>query len=451
MNFINAWAVRGAMGAAMIVSGWAMAQVPVTGGAADLASLEGTDTLVTVVMSGTEAEDPNCRVVDVTEDYLAVISTDGNRNVYLYDTVKEVRVQDGAVEHEGFQLADDRALTENEEAIFAQAVERAAQIFDRALSNQLLRIRAAAIMALAGDEEGLNYLQQRAEANDLLTSGMANLYLHAIDMGEPNLETVQRAFSAGDPRVRAVAMIIAGMLSASEFEERLLSNVKSRLTQTSAPAALALGKLRSEAAVPDLLNMITSIDAVKAERALEALVQIGGPEVVQGLKERLPNAQGMGRYRIIEALFRLDDPLGEKLLKDEALETPALSLRASMALAAGGELEARERLQEELNERYEPLPAQMMERGRIAATLIKSGDRRNIAVLQELLSSDDDEVKIFALNQIAQLGQRNFLDLLAPAMQSPNDVVAITACETVVAIVNPAYRKRIMAISEGLV
>lgn len=428
--------------AALIAAPWAAAQVPVkNGNGASLESLEGTDTLVTVVIKGTGAIEPNCRVVDIGPNYFAVNSANGYRNAYMFADVSEIRVQEGAVAHELFKLSDSVGLTEDEQVIFDAAVATAGDVFERAISNQDIRLQAAVLLGLAGKDAGEQYLRQRAEGNDILLALRAHNLLKMFTEVEISDDLIRSGLANSDPRVRAITMLTIATFERDEYTDHLMEAVGQRLAQTSAPAALALGYMEEEAAVPALLDMILGLNAVKAESALWALVQIGGPEVIDGLKDRLPNAAGMARYRLIEALTRLDDPIGMRLMKDEALRIPTLQDRAAIQLVAKGDLDARGLLEERLSERYEPTFANLIGRGQIAVALLRQGDNRRVADLQTLVTDQNPLVQVVGLSLCVEAGARTMLPILEAPLSSPNELVAISACYAVFACSNPEFHK----------
>lgn len=419
----------------------APAQVPVTGvsGGATLGELAGTSTLVTVVL-GSGASETNCQVAEVAPTYLAVLSDDGLRNAYLFSDIAEVHVQGGEIMGGNRDLSLNRPLSDAEQRLYADVQARARELFEHSLGDQGIRMRVAALVALDGDEQGLTYLQQRAEGNDLYTALRANLELALIGQASPDPELIRGGLSSGLRNVRTATIYCIGLLGLEDFEGRLLTLLKERAAEISAPSAFALGRLKSEAAIPSLLEMVTSLNEQKAETAKEALIHIGGDAVLTGLKERLPNVAGLTRFRLVEALFLLGDPLGERILKDEAMGTPTLSVQAAMVLVQEGDFEAREFLQARIDEKYEPTLINQLQRIYIAAALIKAGDRKNVAVIQEALGSDSNPaLQYTALSAIAEVGERFLADLAMPLVGSTQDEVATFACQAVVACLKPEY------------
>jgi HEAT repeat protein len=435
----------------LIVSVGAFAQVSIKGASAGvgLNDIKGTTTLVTITLKGSGATDPNCRIVDVGPDYFRVSSENGDRYNYTFEGVDEIVVQGGRVELEKFEIDARHALTPKEQDLLNKALETAAGVYDRSISNQTVKISAAVLLALGTDkraEDAQIYLNRLAESNDLRTAFTATIALYMVKDIEPTSALMQTGLTNGDSRVRAMTVLVIGLLRQEEYEERLLSLVKERQAETSAAAAFALGRLKSQRAVPDLLNMIVGLNRGKAESAKLALIEIGGDAVISGLRERVNSTSGLAQFRLIQALYELDDPLGARLMKDESMKTPTLALAAALALAGKGDIEARDYLSKKLSARWDRIDRQYNERSEIAAVLIKGGDRSADAVLREALSSDSVLVQLHALTLIANSGARSLVDLPNAALLKPDDAVVIAACEAVVALLDPDFSSRLKAI-----
>lgn len=441
MNSIKTIRTAGAAALLGLGAAAATAQVPVTGvsGGASLNDLAGTSTLVTIVL-GSGASDTNCQVAEVAPTYLAVLSDDGLRNAYLFSDIAEVHVQGGEIMGGKRDLTQSRPLSDSEQRLYADVQARARELFEQSIGNQTIRMQVAALIALEGDEQGSTYLQQRAEGNDTYTALRANLELALIGQANPDPELIRSGLGSGLRNVRTATIYCIGLLELHDFEPRLLTLLKERAAEISGPAAFALGQLKSQAAVPGLLEMATSLNEDKANIAKEALINIGGDEVLTGLKQRLPNVAGLTRFRLVEALFRLGDPLGERILKDEAMGTPTLANQAAMVLVQQGDFEAREFLQARIDEKYEPTLINELQRLEIAAALIKAGDRKNVAVIQESLGSDANPfLQYSALGAIAHVGERSLADLAVPLMGSTQDEIAAFACQVIAACLRPSY------------
>lgn len=109
-------------------------------------------------------------------------------------------------------------------------------------------------------------------------------------------------------------------------------------------ALASLGRLRVERAVPLLLNTLAESDHNRRQLdkvACEALLAIGGPEVVRGLVdlcERLPSGRGYWTVRVLDALAALRAPEAvTPLLAALWGYLPDLAVRAVRTLGAIGD------------------------------------------------------------------------------------------------------------------
>lgn len=438
---LGAWALA----SGVVFSATALAQVPVTGvaGGARLSDLAGTSTLVTVVLKESSATDTNCQVLEVAPTYLAVLSTDGLRNAYLFKDLAEVRVQGGEVKSDRKDLTSNRPLSDEEKRLYGEVQAKASDIFERAIGDQGIRMRAATITGLEDDERAISYLKQRAEGNDMYTALRATIALGLIGQADPNPELIRGGLASGLRNVKTATIYCIGLLQLSDFEDRLLGLVKERLPEIAIPSAFALGQIKSEAGVPALLNMVVSLNDEKAEAAKEALINIGGDSVLTGLKTILPNTTGGARFRIVEALYRMGDPLGERILKDESIKIPTLSVDAAITLVKGGDFDSREFLQNKLDEKFEPTLYNNLQRLRMAAALLSVGDRKNYATLQAMLGGDQNlQLQYAALSYIAILRDRNLAELATPALGSADDQMASYAAQVITVCFKPEYGER---------
>ncbi|MEA3366227.1 MAG: hypothetical protein U9Q79_11365, partial [Candidatus Hydrogenedentes bacterium] len=126
--------------------------IPITGvEGATLEDLAGTPTLVTIVIKGRDAEDPNLQITELGPNYLSVLNPDtGDRHAYLFEDVEEIRVQGGKLEAKIFQRDAERALTQAQEGLLNRAIRQAAEVFQKENQNQPLKMDAAMIIASQG-------------------------------------------------------------------------------------------------------------------------------------------------------------------------------------------------------------------------------------------------------------------------------------------------------------
>lgn len=422
----------------------AVGQVPVTGVNAGLEDILGTSTLITVVLKGRGSTDPNCQLVDIGPDYLSVLTESGHRVAYRFDAIQEIRVQGGRIEDDRYDPDASRALTDDEAASLEMAMSRARDIFHQATDNQSVRMDAAALLLTRNHEEAETYLNGLAQSNDLETALEAILRLHVAGKDIRPYEQIAMGIESGNRRIKGLAMMLAGLSGDQAYEGRLRANADDRMAEIAVPAVRALTLLESRAVIPVLLEMLGSLNTDRAEAAVACLVELGGDDVVRQLEARLDAAVRLERQRIIEVLYLLGQSEGEALLMEQMEGVPTLARRAGIVLASQGNYLARTYLSDQLNQRFDRDPRTLQCRAEMAAAVLRGGDRKSVAILQELLRSEDGNVRDLTLRYLAELGRRTALPVVRPALQSADLRTSIRACEATAAILHPEYRERLL-------
>lgn len=432
--------------------------IPVTGvDGATLQDLAGTPTLVTIVVKGRDAEDPNLQITELGPDYLSVLNPETqDRHAYLYEDVKEIRVQGGKLEAKRFTMDAERGLTQTQQQLVDRAVRQAAQVFQEENQNQPVKMDAAMIIAARGDEKGLKYLQDLSRQTDIETALGAYYRLYIAGQDELNAAVLENALASGDRQLRATAARVAGLYREPTAEPYLLRLVRERSADMSVPAAIALARMGSREAEPILLDMLTELNEDKAKAAAVALTILGGDSVIRSLNQMLDEETGLARYRIIEILFKLGDEKGQELMKTEALEIPTLRFEAAINLAPQGDIDAMEILRERLSERYDIQMNIIRLRARAAGALIEGGDRSQIAELQELLRLDFPDLREPAAGNyvkgiasivsrvLIDINVRSLMDVMQPVLLSEYPEARLSAASSIVALGDPAFRDRLL-------
>jgi HEAT repeat protein len=452
--------------AALCLAAPAFAQVPLTdAGGAQLTDLVGSPTMVTVVLKS-GAEDPNLNVTGLGPNYVATKAADGTHNVYLFSDLKEIRVQGGRVEAAETKVNIGRALSASERTVVTRAVDRAAEIFQASKDDQATKMMAAALLvgnrsvaqtiltvggeaANAGQitkdiDAAHEYLKQLAVSNDPPTALMAGISLYLANDPESAKPAVSPGLEGSSRQARSMAAELAGLVGDTSATNTLMTMVRDRAADVSAPAAVALARLGNREIIPTLLEMLGDINGDKGDAAVLGLATLGGEDVIEQLKAMLDHAQSVERFRIAIVLFRLRDPMGEQLLAREFLEVASLAREAAMALAAKGNARGLEYLRGKLDERMDETAENLKFRARSAGVLIEGGDRWAVSVLQEALRSENPEVEIYACNVISRSANRSLLTSVQPAIESADPGVAISACRAAFGITNQEFRTRWM-------
>ena len=233
--------------------------IPITGvSGANLREIAGTPTLVTIVVKGRDAEDPNLQITELGSNYLSVLNPEtGDRHAYLFTDVKEIRVQGGKIEAKQFKMDVERSLTPSQQQLVSRAIRQVAEVFEQENRNQPAKMNAAMVIASQGDEEGLKYLQDLARQNDLETALGAYYRLYIAGYKDLDSDLIDRALTSGDRQIRGTAARVAGLYRDRTAEAALLRMVKDRAADLSAPSALALARMGNREAIPTMLDMLT--------------------------------------------------------------------------------------------------------------------------------------------------------------------------------------------------
>ena len=428
------------------------AQVLVVGGkGADLADISGTDTLVTVVLKGSNAMDSNLKVESVANGLVGVRTQTGELNHYRLADIQEVRIQGEVLTVKRPDSSIDRGLTAEQKQIVSRAAEQAYLLFQASTGDQTLRMSAAEVVAMAGSEdqktEALEYLSGLASGNDLRTALEAAR--HLVMAGSPPVtsEMIAQGLNSGDRQVRASAALLAGLTEDPSGKSQMFKMLRDRSSDFSVPAIMGLAWLGDRETIPTLLTLITERSEEKANAAADALIMLGGDEVIEQMKAKLPEAEGRARFRVVRVLHALGDPLGKKLMREEMLEIPSLSFETAIILTKQGDLEAMQVLRERLAQKYDAFEEVLFHRAEATAALIEAGDRTNIGEFQELLRAGLPTVNLRVLQLIGALDVKSLLPVTQPAIESADATIALAGCQAAVSLTNAEYRTRLKRVN----
>lgn len=415
----------------------------VNGGGATLRDLAGTSKLVTVVLEDSGTEDPNLRVMEVNKAHFTVMTLSREEVPYLFASVKEIRVQDGQVAVKQFAPELSRSLRAEEQKVVDRAFRRAKEIFDENADRAPIRMRAAMVMALNNRKEALEYLQSRATSGDVPTELDAVLALYLAGAEDFGGEAVAAGLESGDKKVRQKAIQLAGLLQDESTAPRLMKLVRDRDASINAPAARALGRLGVREVIPRLFRMVMELTAEKGDAAVFALSLLGGEDVVEQAKQRLEQADGLARYRLVLLLYRLGDPLGKKLMVQEMMAVPSLAREAALVLARDAQWDGVKYLMDMLERRYDEEVDVMVYRARAAAALIATGHSPVASDLQEMLQLGEPVVRKQICYVLAALGDRRQIPIVTPLIENSEPDLALTACVAAVAMARPDFAMRL--------
>lgn len=432
-----------------------------------LKPLEGTETLVTVVLKAGGAHDSNLRILEATPDYFAFQTSNGERQAYPYELVQEIRVQRDRLDTRKFVFNSGLSLRGAEQEVIGRAIQRTRELFQSANDDQSLKMNAAAVMAADGDEAGRTYLRQLAATNNLDVALEAAKYLYLAGDGasvEPAL--VERGLLSGNRKHRIASAQLAGLLQLSSTVSTLRNMAADRSADLSAPAIRALGRLQDASSLPVIVSALAGLSEEKGEAAVDALAVLGGPETIDAVKRSMENARGLVWLRHARVLYLLGDPVGAQLLTQKGLTTPGLDREAAILLAKEGDWDAGEFLRKAMTERNDPNEENLIYKARAAAALVEAGYPPAVSELSRLLRLQESDVlalgpgaaqekpkivksvRIFAANRVSSLGFPNLMTILQPPIESIDNQTALAACEAANAIADSEFRERLVNLNE---
>ncbi|NIA12657.1 MAG: hypothetical protein GWP08_01160 [Nitrospiraceae bacterium] len=416
----------------------------INGAGATLRSLAGTPTLVTVVLNGSEAMDPNLNIVRIGGNTIVFSGPDREEAIYLLSSIKEIRVQDAVLTSARRLHKQGRSLRAEEQRVVDRAFARAREIYESANAKQGAKMRAAMLMAVDGDEKALEYLRMLASSKDLETELRASVCLYlAGDTGiSPAL--IKEGLNSGNRRCKKDAALLASVLNDQASIPMLTRMLNDRDSEISVPAALALGRMGNTAAIPTLARMLTRRNDEVGNAAVAALSAIGGPEVAEQAKALLEDAEPRTVHRIALVLNAVGDPKGAQILQMELTEMPTLAREAAIVLAGSGVWDGKQFLMNALKSRYDEEEEEMFFRAQAALALVKSGDPTAITHVQELLRVKEDGVRNRICFELAALGNRHQIAIVQSCVESPNPILAISASTAAVAMARPDFRDRLV-------
>lgn len=437
-----------ALGAILLVSALAPAQVPVTGvTGARIQDLVGSPTLVTVVLKN-GPKDVNLQVVDLGPDYVSVKLQDGSRTAYKFAAIAEIQVQGDRIEAKEFRLSRTRALTSEEQKLHDRAIERAKQIFDTPGTDQSLRMSAASLLALTNDRAAIEYLEQFLTGNDTATAVEAAFALYLAGTTPPNMDAIlSLGIGSGNREIRSKAVILAGLLGDESQVPKLMQMLRDRLADYSVPAMIALALLNEQDALPMLYENIQDSNKAKGDAAVIALSRMQSDEIAPRLKEIYPRTQNFSQFRIAKTLYAHNDTLGRQLLQDEFLDSPPLAIETAIALAKNGDRDGIRVLNAKLAERFNPTqPVELITRAEVAMALVVGGDGNATIAVQDLLTVEFPDVVAHTCRLIADAGLRRLMPLTQTAVEHTDPKVALAACVATLACANPDFHDRLAGV-----
>lgn len=425
----------------------AYGQIPVSGGDRNysLAEIAGTDTLITIVFKNSGARDTNLKLLEAHNDRIVVLTERNEVIPYLADAIESIELQSGTVEKRHSADIEGQVLRAEHQRVVDRAWARISEIYAGAADDQSLKIHAAVCLSLINNEDAHNYLRQLAESNDIITQleAAGALYV-AGGTSEVPESLLQQGLESGNRNARAMAASLAGLTGFEKGSEHLNNLFDDRAVQLSCPATRALARLGQRQIIPRVMEMLLELHEDKGKAAIFALTKLADESVIDQLKIKLLDSEGILRYRIVRILYNLGDPEGKVELKKIFETLPTLTPEVALLLAKENDWDAAQYLRRRLERREDPTIPNLKYRASNAQALLYSGDASAMAVFQELLRKQDEaEVYKHVFVLMTELGNPRLITLLQPGVETVDREFAFGACQTVVALANSEFRERL--------
>ncbi len=433
----------------LMASAHADLDIPILGNdpPGSVADLVGSQRFITVLFGDSGARDMNLKLLEAHPDRIIVLTSNGEVIPYLADTIESITVQDDVVERPHRPQVDAQVLRAEHQRVVDRAWVRVDEIYQNAADDQDLRIHAAVCLALGNNPEAHNYLRQLAESNEIITQLRAAgaLYLAGDDVSDTLL---RQGLESGNRNARAIAASLSGLTGFEQGLQHLNVLFQDRAVQLAAPATRALARLGQRQIVPRVMEMLTELNEEKGEAAIFALSRLADEHVIDQLKYKLFETDGMMRFRIVRVLHNVGDPVGLEEMKRIFNTYPTLAPEAALLLAREGDWDATEYLRNRLTRREDPTVANMRYRARNAQALLMGGDPSAMAVFQDLLRREDEDIYQYVFELMVEMDEPRLITLLQPGVETIDDQFAFGACQTVIALAHGDFRERLLLYRE---
>jgi len=425
----------------------AYAEIPVVGSDRNyaLSEIAGTESLVTIKFKDSGAKDTNLKVLEAHNDRIIVLTGRNEVIPYLMEAIESIELQSASVEKRHTMDIEGHVLRAEHQRVVDRAWTRIKEIYDGAADNQSLKIHAAVCLSLMNDADAPNYLRQLAESNDIITQLEAAGALYVAGGSSAVPETLlQQGLESGNRNARAMAASLAGLTGFEQGTEFLNDLFQDRAVQLSCPATRALARLGQTPIVPRVMEMLLELHEDKGKAAIFALTKLADESVIDQLKTKLLDADGIVKYRIVRILYNLKDPQGQEELKKIFETLPTLTPEVALLLAKEKDWDAAQYLRERLERREDPTVPNLKYRASNAQALLFGDDTSAMAVFQELLRKQDmKEVYKHVFVLMTELDEPRLITLLQPGVETIDREFAFGACQTVIALANPQFRERL--------
>jgi hypothetical protein len=461
-----------------IVSSNVWAQLPVKGkSGATIDQLIKDKTLVTIVLKSNHT-DINARLLSVDNTVLNYKGSDGNEHVFAISSLKEVRVQTGKYREEESVL-DLIVLSRDEKAVIQRAGAKATEIFNQLKASMdvpkpllvqaqaqntyeyilSLRMSAALVMALSGNNEGKVYLEEMMLNSDVDRAITAASFYIYLDGEVPN-QLIKTAFTNGDRIARATAARIVGLTNNTNFNYILRKMSQDPSPEIYPSAIRALGLLGDSESIEQMYKGLATLSQPKAEAAIYALAHMENENLIDYLYARYRGTKGIEKLRILRLLYLLGDDDAINTIRDEGLRSLSYNKAFALTLAENSDWDGVNWIREYMNEAIDPNMENLFFQGYAAKAIYETTPNEATKILQELVRitptqiyargrTKDEAYKTMTAmfvhsntcSIMGSLGDKKMMTVLSTKLHDENILVSLAAADAIVKIITPDYRE----------
>jgi len=429
----------------------------VNGNGSTIEDLIREQALVTIILNG-NIRDVNLKLKRFHDNTIGIETSDGQPSAYLVSGIKEIRVQERRINKSKRSRVKGGALDTDDKVFLNRVSERTFALFQSLQGKQELKMKAAAIMAAAGNEDAEFYLASLANGNDTPIALEASLHLFTIGAKiDPNI--LQDGFISGNRKTRALTARLAGLTQCKPCLKDVRDMLSDPAPDIFPDAVLAAARLGDRSNIPYIMKGLSSLSYVKSEAAVNALILLKSDELVAMMQEELKKKQGMEWFRIVRILSASEVPGADDILREKCLKPTSYNRIAAILLTEKSDWEGGLWLREYLDKAVNPNFEHLMYEANIAITLYGSGHIQAKTILQKLArlkpsevyvkghTGDEEynkgiirEVQIEVCDAIGRLGDRSLLSMLTTMLTNDDPEVALAAGQAAMMIANESYR-----------
>ena len=310
--------------------------------------------------------------------------------------------------------------------------------FEAALRDvraQQPRFRLAAAARLAG-AEGQERGPAIAGLSVLAADPVGSVRQAALEglgvLGDRDaLQIVLRAFEDQHLGARQAAVMASAQIAPEEAREAIIALLTDERPELRFSAVWTLSRL-GQSASRDIERCLRDEDPEVRSLTATSLAEIGASDLTEAVAQLLDDPFDSVRFAAAKALATLGDARGAGILRT-ALQMPAQSFEAAIALGDIRDQEAQRELQQLARRRF----ASPILRAAAARALVKLGHPEGERILGAILRSWRIEARLYAVELVGELGLVSLLEDLEAQLRKARQSEL------------PVYRETLRKLSAG--